>query len=92
MALVSRCVFMFAYCVLRFVRTALADASSSTTMVTGVYFQIATYCLSGRRARMCSSMKSVPNSISIAQFSATVNSIAVSKSPIPIYSVTLPRF
>lgn len=50
------------------------------TMVIGVYCRGGTLCWSGRRAILCSSMKTAPRSTLMARYSTAVNSVFVSRS------------
>lgn len=85
----SKWVFMFASCVLCFVKTALVDTLYRFMMATGAWFWTDTFRFSGEMARICSSMKAVPKTTMIAKFSITVNSAVVSKLLFLVCSVML---
>lgn len=89
---VSKLVLLFKFWVFSLSKIALPGPLFRFTVVPVVGFQAATFCSSGRMERICPWMKNVPNSTLIATFTTTVNSLAVSKSPIWICSTMLPFF
>lgn len=83
----SKWVFTFAFCVLCFSKTALAQTSCCYTMATGIDFHTVTFCTSGKMAGTCFSVKAVPRSTLMANFSTTLKSTFVSRASVLTCSV-----
>lgn len=81
---------IFASCVLYFVKTTLADTTYYFPKATTVDFRTVTFWSSVRMTSMCSPMKKVLISTSIAMFLININGTIVTRWSILIYNVVLP--